>query len=176
MACQDVSSAPLVLKFNTDGDIEGLKQASSINVSSINTHEYLLSGVPFQEGVEVTVGSVEPTSPGEGDLWYDVDCDVGGGGSTAPVVSATSVSTNYNLSSSEQIIYVDATVGNLVISGVTASSYTGRILDIQKIDSTNNIVSVSGLGSTFSGDSILEILTQYESFTIHSFNNTWYIL
>lgn len=170
------SSIPLTLNFDSKGKNKGVRLNQNIVVSSIDASAFYLSGSPFTGSV--TVSPTAPESPNEGDIWLEKDCTESEGSPEpdAPAVLGTSITANYNLSNNEVIIYADATTASFVISGVDASAYPGRILDIHKIDSTSNIISVSGLGSTISGDSVLGISTQFESFTLHSFNDNWYIL
>ena len=119
------------------------------------------------------VSGTAPGSPYTGQLWYDTT-------STAldllQTVSGTSISADYGLGISERILYVDASAGAVIVSGVDASAYPNRLLDIHKVDSTTNQVTVSGVGSTINGDTSITLDFQYDTITIHAFQDNWYIL
>jgi hypothetical protein len=127
----------------------------------------------WQPSGPAQVTATEPSCGYVGQLWYDISqqsLDL------LQSLSGVEVSANYELGTGERIIYADASAGDITISGVTASSFPNRLIDIHKTDSTLNKVYVSGIGSTINGNTSVKLSTQNDSITIHSFNNNWYIL
>jgi len=73
-------------------------------------------------------------------------------------------STPYMILSTDAILLVDATGGNIVVTLPTAIGIEGKTYIIEKIDDTTNIVTVDGNGAeTINSDSQFDLLCQYES-------------
>lgn len=90
--------------------------------------------------------------------------------------ATTTITTNYNLGN-ESVIFADASVGNLTITLPDVSAYEGFLFRIKKIDSTNNLVIVSGsLGNTIDGTMAKIIDAQYDAVSILSSGQEWFIV
>jgi hypothetical protein len=95
-------------------------------------------------------------------------------------VSNSSVTTKtaaYTIATSDDIILADTTSAGFTLTLPTASGNTGKIFEIKKIDSTNNIVTIDGNGSeTIDGDTTKKLATQNEAVTITSDGTNWVVL
>ena len=97
-----------------------------------------------------------------------------------PAVHPTPVATKtttYTASSTDSLILADATSAAFVITLPTAVGITGKVYDIQKIDSSVNTVTIDGNGTeTINGDLTQTMSYQYDSITIISDNTNWRII
>jgi len=66
------------------------------------------------------------------------------------------------------IIEVDATGGNVTITLPVPSSYVGRVINVKRMDSSMNTVTVSGNGFNIDNVSSLTIMMQYGNAQIYS--------
>lgn len=74
------------------------------------------------------------------------------------------VTSDYQVVISDEIIWVDASSGAITITMISATDITGQTFIIEKIDSSNNAVTIAGNGSeTINGDPSFDLLLQYES-------------
>ena len=86
-------------------------------------------------------------------------------------------SSGYTATASDFAIMCDASGGGFTITLPAAASHTGRVYHIKKIDSSGNIVTVDGNSSETIDDATTAVLTtQYESITIQSDGDEWFIL
>ena len=101
----------------------------------------------------------------------------GGGGSfSATVISHSSTYTESN-TSGYVISLTDATSGNIVANLPSASSSTGFVYTVKKINSNSNIITVTANGSDkIDGNSTATLTTQYQSITIVSNGTNWSII
>jgi len=91
-----------------------------------------------------------------------------------------SVTSDDSIVSSDRFIFVDATSGNVTLTALDASTYSGYIFTIFKTDSSANVVIIEGSGG---GDEIrgipsqttYQITNQYQSVTIISDGTNWYL-
>lgn len=74
------------------------------------------------------------------------------------------------------IIYADGATSSFTITLPAASSSTGRLLHIKKIDTTGNTITVDANGSTIDGSSTIVISTPYVSYNLHCNGSVWYII
>lgn len=82
----------------------------------------------------------------------------------------------YTVLVSDNVILVDVSGGAFAIT-MPDPSTTGLVIDIKKIDSGLNIVTISPNGAeTFDGQSELKIFFQYDSYTLISDGTNWNIL
>lgn len=87
------------------------------------------------------------------------------------------VSTNYVMVSTNTVVLVDASGGNRIIMLPTAAGNTGVYYNIKKIDITNNLVTVSGVGGNTIDGALTQVLKHaYEGITLVSDGYSWYIL
>jgi len=97
-----------------------------------------------------------------------------GGGLVTPI---TTINTNTTLLSSNYVVMADSSSGNIVIQLPAASIHTGRTYHIKKIDSSTNLVTLSGnIAETIDGLNTQAINTQYISLTIVSNGSNWFII
>ncbi|MGB4762614.1 MAG: hypothetical protein WBP12_04655 [Candidatus Saccharimonas sp.] len=91
---------------------------------------------------------------------------------------ATSTKTsNYTITSTDVVIFADATGGHTTITLPLASGLSGYRFYIKRIDSTGNTVTVQRSGSdTIDGLTSLTIDQQYTSIAVVSSGSAWYIL
>jgi hypothetical protein len=97
---------------------------------------------------------------------------------TLGIVAANVViTTTYASAASDHTILADATVAGFTIS-LMASPTNGAIINIKKIDSTPNIITVSGNGFNIDGAPSLQIAYQWNSVTLHynSSLTAWFII
>ena len=97
-----------------------------------------------------------------------------GGGLVTPI---TTVNTNTTLLSSNYVVLADASSSSVRIQLPAASLHTGRTYHIKKIDSTTNLVTLSGnIAETIDGLNTQAINAQYISLTIVSNGTNWFII
>lgn len=137
------------------------------NLRLLNTGEIAVPQELFVGYVD-DVGTAAPT--GNGSLTVRGQLNFRG------ISSVTSAS--YNVSSTDFTILADATSNNVTITLPSAASSNGRILNIKRIDSTANTVTVEGAGNGQNIDGTLSALlnSQYESITIQCNGTEWYII
>lgn len=96
--------------------------------------------------------------------------DVSGGGGRVP-------HRNYTMQEGDELIAVDATNSNIQVTLLSAQSNDGYLLTIKKIDSSNNTVTIVPDGTeTIDGASSKVLGTQYESITLYSDGNVWWVV
>lgn len=78
--------------------------------------------------------------------------------------AAQTIFVDYELVLLDEVIWVDATAGNVTITLYPSADIKGQEFIIEKIDSTTNTVTVAAQGSdTVNGDPSFDLLLQYES-------------
>ena len=91
--------------------------------------------------------------------------------------SQDSKTTSYSITTSEVVIYVDTTNGNIKVTLPAVANLAGKFYYIKKVDSSNNAVTVDGNGSeTIDGEEELVINRQYAYILIHCDGSEWFIL
>ena len=94
---------------------------------------------------------------------------------TASDITVQTVTSNYTMLSSDDVVLANASSGNVTISIVTATNRT-RPISIKKIDSSTNTVIVDGFSSELiDGGASATLANQYESITLVSDNSNYYI-
>lgn len=84
-------------------------------------------------------------------------------------ISVSTKSGNYTVQAGDNFILVNAAAGAITISLPTASSVTGRIFYIKKIDATTNIVTIQAFGSQLiDGTNLITTNVQYSAFSLLS--------
>lgn len=90
--------------------------------------------------------------------------------------NVVTISTNTSVSSVNHFVLVDASGASKIITLPDASSVPNREYAFKKIDSTSNIVTISGSnGQTLDGDLFKQITTQYEAFMVVSNGSNWFV-
>jgi len=92
-------------------------------------------------------------------------------------VAISSKTANYTKTVSDHTILIDAASGNITVTLPAASTVTGIIYNIKKIDGSMNTVTVDGNGSETIDDGLTAVLTtQYESISVQNDGVSWWIL
>ena len=87
------------------------------------------------------------------------------------------VSSNYTATSSDYVILVNAAGGDITISLPSASTVTGKLYSIVKIDATGNTVTIDPSGSeTISGSTTIPLSDQWGGVKIISDGSNWVIV
>ena len=116
----------------------------------------------------IGIGTTTPDSK------LDVNGTVTFNGLVSGLVTKTS---NYTVSQNDYTVLGDATSGGITFTLPIASSNTGRIFYIKKIDSSVNTVTIDGNGSETIDEGTTAIITnQYEAITVQSDGSNWHIL
>lgn len=85
--------------------------------------------------------------------------------------------TTYTILNTDRVITANAAGGAFTLTLPTASGINGRVLQIKKIDSTINVVTIDGNSSeTIDGSLTKKLCTQYESITLVSDGTNWLVL
>ncbi len=89
----------------------------------------------------------------------------------------TEVSASLTATFEHDVILVDATSGDIVVTMPPAQGRMGREFDVKKIDSSVNTVTLDGFGSDLiDGEAEFIIGTQNDSIRLISDNTDWWIL
>lgn len=89
----------------------------------------------------------------------------------------TNTSTTNNVFSGDFTILEDATTGNITVNLPPAATNKGRILNIKKVDSTGNTVTIDANASERIDGALTQVIsTQYTSLQIQCDGSNWYIL
>lgn len=86
----------------------------------------------------------------------------------------TSVSGDYTVVSTDDILLCDASAAQLTITIPSAVDSDGRALTIKKIDSSSNYVVLSS--NSIDGSATQSLVNQYVSVTIRSDGTNWWIV
>lgn len=96
------------------------------------------------------------------------------GGILLPIVTKT---TTYTATVSDYTILCDATGGGFTVTLPAATSFSGGILCIKKIDATGNTVTIDGNASeTIDGATTQSLDVTQEAITIQSSGTNWFII
>ena len=90
--------------------------------------------------------------------------------------SIETVTTTATLDDTQSTVLADATGGAFTITLPAASSSTGRIYTIKKIDATATVTVDGNASETIDGATTNALATQYDSITIHCNGTAWFIL
>ncbi len=92
------------------------------------------------------------------------------------VTNVTTVASSTSVGSNNHIILINAASGAITLTLPDASTVTNREFKFKKIDSTANIITISGSSSqTIDGELDKEITTQYEAFIVVSNGSNWFV-
>lgn len=112
------------------------------------------------------------------------DSTLSGDGTSGNPLSVTGVAVNivettaitYNASITDGFIKADCTSNAITVNLPTAVGNDGSVLDIKKVDSTTNTVTVeTNSTETIDGSDGIEIINQYDNYTILSDGSNWVI-
>jgi hypothetical protein len=176
------------LKF-TSGTLLTAAEAGAVEFNTDSLYFTITTGT-----VRKKVAIYDDSSGATGDLHYRdssgnfVRLAAGSSGKTLRVSSglpawsdptfATSTKTsNYTLSSTDTVIFADATSGNVTITLPAASSIAGYRFYIKRVDGSGNTCSVARSSSdTIDGQTSVSLPQQYTSLTLVSDGSAWYII
>lgn len=120
----------------------------------------------------VFVSATAPSTPRVGDVWLDTSS-----GSINVSGSIVTKTADYTAVSGDYTILCDAAGGAIIITLPAASSVTGHIYNVKKIDSTTNTVTLSPSGvDTIDNASTISTEIQWVSIMVQSDGTNWYIL
>lgn len=87
------------------------------------------------------------------------------------------VSSNTTLTTTDDIVLVNASSGNITISLPSSSTASGKFYIIKKIDSSSNIVTIDPYSSeTIDGKSTYDLTVQYQFVNIYCDGTQWFIV
>ena len=99
------------------------------------------------------------------------------GGVGAIYGKARSISTTGSVAADDYALFVDASGGAVTVNLPAVASNSGRVLNVKKVDSSGNAVTLDGNASeTIDGATTLAISTQYQSYTVHCDGSAWWII
>lgn len=95
----------------------------------------------------------------------------------SPTFATATKTTNYTITSSDTVIFADATSGNVTITLPLASGLPGYRFYVKRIDDSANTVTVQRTSSdTIDGETSHELGVQYMSVTLVSNGSNWFII
>jgi hypothetical protein len=178
------------LKF-TSGTLLTTPEAGAVEFNNNSLYFTITSGT-----VRKTVAMYDDSSGATGDLYYRdssgnfTRLGAGSNGSVLKVASGlpswgsingsftTSTQTsNYTITSTDTVVFADATSGNVTITLPAASGLTGYRFYVKRVDSAGNTVTVARSGSdTIDGQTSVTMSMQYMAIGLVSNGSNWYIL
>lgn len=179
------------LKF-TSGTVLTTPEAGAVEFNTDSLYFTITTGT-----VRKKVAIYDDSSGATGDLYYrdssgnftrlgvgstgqvlKVSGGVPAWGTDAGVTFATSTqTTNYTVSSSDTVVFANATSGNVTITIPAASGLAGYRFYIKRTDGSGNTVTVQRSGSdTIDGMTSFTLDQQYTAFAVVSNGSAWYIL
>lgn len=100
-----------------------------------------------------------------------------GGAVGAIYGKARSISATGSVAADDYALFVDASGGAVTVNLPAVASNSGRVLNVKKVDSSGNAVTLDGNASeTIDGATTLAISTQYQSYTVHCDGSAWWII
>jgi hypothetical protein len=97
-------------------------------------------------------------------------------GTTYSKATAAAKTANYTITLTDDVIDVDATSDNVVITlpAVATSGLTGRVFEIRKVDASPNTVTVDGDGSeTLNGGATVVLSNRYDAVGVRARATEW---
>jgi hypothetical protein len=91
-------------------------------------------------------------------------------------VSTVSTITTTTTLSGERVVFADATSAAFTVTLPDATTAAGKRVDIKRINSGSNVVTVGSAGGTIDGASTFSLSQQYESITVVSDGTNWEIV
>jgi hypothetical protein len=178
------------LKF-TSGTLLTAAEAGAVEFNSDSLYFTITTGT-----VRKKVAIYDDSSGATGDLHYRdssgnfVRLAVGATGNVLKVASGLpswgtvngtfttgTQTTNYTVTSTDTVVFADATGGNVTITLPAASGVTGYRFYVKRIDGSANTVTIARSGSdTIDGMTSFTLDLQYTAFGVVSNGSAWYIL
>jgi len=178
------------LKF-TAGTLLGTPEAGAVEFNSDTLYFTITTGT-----VRKKVAIYDDSSGATGDLYYRnssgsfVRLGIGGSGQALRVsgglpawgdgssgFSTATKTSNYTVTSSDTVIFADATAGNVTVTLPAASGLSGYRFYVKRIDGSVNSCSVARSGAdTIDGQTSVSLDLQYTSLTLVSNGSAWYII
>lgn len=176
------------LKF-TSGTVLATPEAGAVEFNTDTLYFTITTGT-----VRKKVAIYDDSSGATGDVYYRdssgnfVRLGIGSAGQhmrvsggiptwTDPTFATISKTSNYTVSSSDTVIFADATSGNVTVTLPLASSMNGYRFYVKRIDGSANTCSVACTGAdTVDGQSSISVSAQYTSLTVVSNGSAWYII
>jgi len=98
-------------------------------------------------------------------------------GSDSSILSITTKTANYTVTTNDDVIFADPTSGSFVLTLFTAVGNAGRVLKIKNIGTNFNTVTIDGAGAeTIDGFTTRVLSTTNETITIVSTGSAWQVL
>ena len=88
-------------------------------------------------------------------------------------INVVEVTANYTANYND-IVLVDASGG--VVTVTLPPPKANAVINVKKIDSSSNAVTIDGGGANIDGQTSIQITTQYESYTLVSDGSNWWII
>ncbi len=177
------------LKF-TSGTVLTTPEAGAVEFNTDSLYFTITTGT-----VRKKVAIYDDSSGATGDLYYRdgsgnfVRLGIGSTGqvlkvasgvpawSTTGVWTTSTQTTNYTITSSDTVIFANATSGNVTITIPAASGLAGYRFYIKRVDGSANTVTVQRSGSdTIDGMTSFTLDLQYTALAVVSNGSAWYIL
>lgn len=178
------------LKF-TSGTLLTAAEAGAVEFNSDSLYFTITTGT-----VRKKVAIYDDSSGATGDLHYRdssgnfVRLAVGATGNVLKVASGLpswgtvngtfttgTQTTNYTVTSTDTVVFADATSGNVTITLPAASGVAGYRFYVKRIDGSANTVTIARSGSdTIDGMTSFTLDLQYTAFGVVSNGSAWYIL
>lgn len=178
------------LKFTT-GTLLSSPEAGAVEFASDQLYFTISTGT-----VRKKVAIYDDTSGATGDLYYRdssgnfVRLGIGSSGNVLKVASGlpswgtangtfttSTKTTSYTVTSSDTVVFADATSGNVTITLPAASGLTGYRFYVKRIDGSSNTVTIARSGSdTIDGNTSCTLDLQYTAIGVVSNGSAWYIL
>jgi hypothetical protein len=92
-------------------------------------------------------------------------------------VATRALATSDNALITDNFIAVDATTGDVTVTLPAASTATGVVLNVKKVDSSaNNVILDGNASETIDGATTLSFNVQYQSFTVVCDGTQWWVI
>ena len=84
----------------------------------------------------------------------------------------------YNVVSSDTLVLASAAAGNVVVQLPSAASFPGRRLDVNKTDSTSNLVNVTpnGTDTILGVNAAVSLVNPNQNLTLESITTGWVVI
>ena len=178
------------LKFSS-GTLLSTAEAGAVEFNTDSLYFTITTGT-----VRKKVAIYDDSSGATGDLYYRdssgnfVRLGIGSSGQTLKVSSGLPVwgdgssgfgtatkTSGYTISTSDTVIFADASSGNVTITLPAASSTSGYRFYVKRIDSSGNTCNIARSSTdTIDGQTSVSLDLQYTSLTVVSNGSAWYII
>lgn len=144
--------------------LETLKGGDRLSLSAIKDGEFLMK-LGSHTGKKLDMSDLR---------WHGGGVNPSATGLSLPVVTKA---VNYTMTSDDFLVLVNAASGNKTISLPSATSLSGKVYEIKKIDPSANLVIIDPSGTeTIDNNSTQEIKIKYSAMMIISDGSNWWII